>query len=107
MIISGGENVFSVDVERSLHAHPAALECAVIGIPHEHWVEAVHAIVVLKPGAEASAEGLIAHCRERIAGYKCPRTVEFVAGPLPTTPVGKIQKNVLRQPFWATAGRRI
>lgn len=107
MIISGGENVYSVDVERALYEHPAVRECAVIGIPHETWVESVHAVVVLEAGVEVSEEELLAHCRSLIAGYKCPRSFEFIDGPLPTTPVGKIRKNVLRDPFWADQDRQI
>ena len=101
MIVSGGENIYSVEVERALYGHTAVREAAVIGIPDERWGEAVHAIVVLYEGASASGEELIAHCRRRIAGYKCPRSVEFRTTPLPTTHVGKIQKNVLREPHWS------
>ncbi|KXX58934.1 long-chain-fatty-acid--CoA ligase [Rhodococcus sp. LB1] len=100
VIITGGENVFSVDVERALYAHPAVRECAVIGIPDPKWVEAVHAVIVLRAGEYTSEEEMIAHCRNLIGGYKCPRSIEFVEGPLPTTPSGKIRKNVLREPWW-------
>lgn len=100
MIVSGGENVYSVEVERVLYAHPAVREAAVIGVPHAVWGEAVHAVVVLKDGASASADELVAHCRLSIAGYKCPRSIEFRSEPLPTTPVGKIRKNLLREPWW-------
>jgi long-chain acyl-CoA synthetase len=100
MIITGGENVFSVDVERALYTHPAVRECAVIGIPDPVWVEAVHAVVVLRPDLMVTTEELITHCRSQIGGYKCPRSIEFVDGPLPTTPSGKIRKNVLREPWW-------
>ncbi|WP_214364930.1 long-chain-fatty-acid--CoA ligase [Pseudonocardia sp. H11422] len=107
MIISGAENVYSADVERALYDHPAVRECAVIGIPSERWGEAVHAVVVLKDGAEATEEELIVHCRGLIGGYKCPRSVEFRTEPLPTTPVGKIRKNVLREPHWRGRETRI
>ncbi len=107
MIVSGGENVYSVDVERALYQHPAVREAAVIGIPSERWGEAVHAVVVLKDGQSAEAEELIAHCRTLIGGYKCPRSVEFRSEPLPTTPVGKIRKNVLRDPYWVGHNRKI
>lgn len=107
MIITGGENVYSVDVERALYEHPAVRECAVVGIPDPVWVEAVHAIVVLEPGAQVDRAALDAHCRTLIAGYKCPRSYSFVEGPLPTTPVGKIRKNMLRDPFWEGHERRI
>ena len=107
MIITGGENVFSVDVERALYTHPAVRECAVIGIPDPVWVEAVHAVVVLRPDITVTAEELITHCRTQIGGYKCPRSVEFIDGPLPTTPSGKIRKNVLREPWWTDHDRAI
>ncbi|WP_433503098.1 long-chain-fatty-acid--CoA ligase [Pseudonocardia halophobica] len=107
MIISGGENVYSADVERALYEHPAVRECAVIGIPSERWGEAVHAVVVLKDSAEATEEDLVRHCRGLIGGYKCPRSVEFRTEPLPTTPVGKIRKNVLREPHWRSRQTRI
>jgi long-chain acyl-CoA synthetase len=107
MIITGGENVYSVDVERALYEHPAVRECAVIGIPDPVWVEAVHAVVVLEPGAEVDGSELDRHCRRLVANYKVPRSYDFVEGPLPTTPVGKIRKNVLRDPFWTDQARRI
>jgi long-chain acyl-CoA synthetase len=107
MIVSGGENVYSVEVERALYSHPAVREVAVFGIPHAQWGEAVHAVVVLKAGAAATQAELVAHCRESIAGYKVPRSIEFRAEPLPTTPVGKIRKNVLRDPFWAARSRPV
>ncbi len=107
MIVSGGENVYSVEPERALFLHPAVREAAVIGIPSEQWGEAVHAVVVLKDGASATAEELIAHCRTLIGGYKCPRSIEFRAEPLPVTPVGKVRKNVLRDPYWVGYDRKI
>lgn len=107
MIISGGENVYSVDVERALYQHPAVLECAVIGIPSTKWGEAVHAIVVLNTDASTTSDELIAHCRELIGGYKCPRSIEFRKEPLPTTPVGKVRKNALRDPYWLDQHQRI
>jgi long-chain acyl-CoA synthetase len=107
MIVSGGENVYSVDTERALYQHPAVREAAVIGIPSEKWGEAVHAVVVLKDGMSATAEELIAHCRTLIGGYKCPRSVEFRTEALPTTPVGKIRKNVLRDAYWQGHTRKI
>ena len=99
MIISGGENVYSAEVENVVAQHPAVAACAVIGIPSAQWGEAVHAIVVLKPGAAATAEELIGHCRQQIAHYKCPRSVDFVAQ-LPLSGAGKVLKSVLREPFW-------
>lgn len=104
MIITGGENVYSVDVERVLHQHPAVRECAVIGIPDPVWVESVHAVVVVEDHADVTVQELLDHCRAHIGGYKCPKSIEFHPGPLPTTPVGKVRKNVLRDPWWgATA----
>jgi len=81
MIITGGENVYSAEVENAVGRHPAVASCAVIGIPSERWGEAVHAVIVLKPGHSASADEIIAHCKTLIANYKCPRSVDFVAGP--------------------------
>ena len=99
MIISGGENIYSKEVENAVHAHPSVRECAVIGIPDEKWGEAVLAIVTLKDGKTATAEEIIAHCHGRIANYKCPRQVEFREA-LPLSGAGKIMKNVLRDPYW-------
>ena len=100
MIISGGENVYSAEVENAIYQHPAVVECAVIGIPHEKWGEQVHAIVRLSEGAELDEAGLIAHCHEWIANYKCPRSVSFETDPLPLSGAGKILKNELRKPYW-------
>ena len=107
MIITGGENVYSIEVERVLFTHPAVREAAVIGIPSAQWGESVHAVVVLKEGASATADELIAHCRSMIGGYKVPRSVEFRAEALPVTPVGKVRKNVLRDPYWSGHVERI
>ncbi|MGN6145540.1 MAG: class I adenylate-forming enzyme family protein [Mesorhizobium sp.] len=100
MIVSGGENIYSSEVENALASHPAVATGVVIGVPHERWGEAVHAIVVLRKGHEASAQDLIDHCRARIAGYKCPRSVEFRDQPLPVSGAGKILKRELRKPYW-------
>ena len=100
MVISGGENIYSAEVEDALYQHPAVVECAVIGIPDERWGEAVHAIVRLQEGKAASAEELIAHCHTLIANYKCPRGIEFVTDPLPLSGAGKILKTELRKPYW-------
>ena len=99
MIISGGENVYSVEVENALASHPAVLEAAVIGVPDDTWGERVHAVVVLAPGRAATPEELQQHCRTLIGGYKIPRSVEF-RDALPRTPAGKIQKARLREPHW-------
>ncbi len=99
MIVSGGENVYSTEVEAALSSHPGVLECAVIGVPDERWGEAVKAIVAPRPGAHPTAEQLIAHCRTQIAGYKCPRSVEF-RDALPKSGANKILKRELRAPYW-------
>nr|WP_302474217.1 long-chain fatty acid--CoA ligase [Roseococcus sp. MDT2-1-1] len=96
MIISGGENVYSAEVENAIHDHPAVLECAVFGVPHPRWGEAVHATVVTRPGHQLTEDALLAHCRARIAGYKCPKSVEISSEPLPRSPTGKIRKTELR-----------
>lgn len=106
MIISGGENVYCGEVERALCAHPAVTQAAVIGIPHDKWGESVHAVVLLTPGQNATEGGLIAHCRELIAGYKCPRSMEFVDA-FPLSGLGKVQKNILREPYWKGQHRKI
>ncbi len=96
VILSGGEMVYSTEVENALYEHPAVLEAAVIGIPDERWGEAVKAVVALKAGRPASAEEIMAHCQRKIARYKCPRSVEFVDA-LPRTGSGKISKKALRK----------
>jgi fatty-acyl-CoA synthase len=105
IIISGGENISSIEVEQTIVAHPAVLECAVVGIPHERWGERPKAYVTLNPSADASPEDIIAFCRERLAHYKCPDAVEF--GPLPKTSTGKVQKFVLREREWAGRETRV
>ncbi|MGH8444323.1 MAG: class I adenylate-forming enzyme family protein [Solimonas sp.] len=100
MIISGGENIYSREVELALAEHPEVLEAAVVGRPDPHWGEAVHAAVVRKPGAEAAADTLIAFCKARIASYKCPKSVAFVTE-LPRMASGKVNKVELRQQFIA------
>ena len=96
MIVSGGENVYSAEVENVLARHPAVALCAVLGVPHEQWGEAVHAVVVRKPGAKVDAEQLRRYCREFIAPYKCPKTVEF-RDELPLSAAGKVLKRELRK----------
>jgi len=98
MIISGGENVYSREVEEALMSHPSLSDAAVIGVPDERWGESVKAIVVLKPSVELTAAALIAHVRMQIAAYKCPKTVEFVTE-LPRLPSGKISKVALRERY--------
>ena len=92
MIVSGGENVYSAEVEDALYSHPAVQECAVIGIPSDQWGEAVHAVVVRKAGQEISEADLIAHCKARIAGFKVPRSLSFSEDELPKSGPGKILK---------------
>ena len=99
MIVTGGENVYSAEVENAITQHPAVAACAVIGIPSAQWGESVHAVVVRKPGASVSTEELIAHCKTLIAGYKCPRSLDFCDA-LPLSGAGKILKTELRKLFW-------
>ncbi len=106
MIVSGGENVYSAEVESAMSSHPAVALCAVIGIPSEKWGEAVHAVVVLKAGMSASEDEIVQHCRGLIAGYKCPRSVEFRPA-LPLSSVGKLLKNELREPYWKGRSRGV
>ena len=106
MIISGGENIYPAEVENALVGHPAVADVAVIGVPDPRWGEAVKAVVVLKPGAEASADELIGFARNRIAGYKLPKSVDFVAE-LPRNPSGKILKRELRKPYWQGMERNV
>jgi long-chain acyl-CoA synthetase len=101
MIISGGENVYSTEVEEALYQHPAVLEAAVFGVPDEKWGEAVHAVVVPRAGQEVDAATLIAFCHKHIAGYKVPKQVDLRRDPLPKSGPGKVLKRELRAPFWA------
>ena len=105
VIISGGENVSSIEVEDALMSHPAVKEVAVIGIPDDKWGELVTALVV-PDGSEVTAEELISHCRTALAGYKCPKRVDFVDA-LPRTATGKLQKFKLREPFWKDHDRQV
>ena len=100
MIISGGENVYSAEVENAISLMPDVGEVAVIGIPDERWGERVHAIVVPKPDTMLTADDILAHCRTQIAGYKCPRSVDFRDTPLPLSGAGKVLKRELREPYW-------
>jgi len=99
VIISGGENVSSIEVEDRLFSHPDVAEVAVIGVPDEKWGETVKALVVLVPGSEVTEADLIAFCRERLAHYKCPTSIEF-RDELARTATGKLQKFKLRSPYW-------
>ena len=107
MIVSGGENVYSTEVEGALYRHPAVLECAVIGIPSEQWGEQVHAIVRLREGHAVTEAELMDYCKTLIAGYKCPRSVEWRREPLPLTAAGKILKRDLRAPYWENRARQV
>jgi fatty-acyl-CoA synthase len=105
VIVSGGENISTIEVEQALARHPAVLDCAVVGIPDDHWGERPKAFVELRPGMQATAEELTAFCREQLAGFKCPDQVEY--GSLPRTATGKVQKFVLREREWAGRERRV
>jgi fatty-acyl-CoA synthase len=105
IIISGGENISTIEVEQAVVSHPAVLECAVIAIPHEKWGEVPKAYVTLKPGQSLTVEELVAHCRTKLPGFKVPKAVEF--GELPKTSTGKVQKFVLRDREWGGQGKRI
>jgi len=107
MIISGGENIYSAEVENCVAQHPAVAQCAVIGIPSEQWGESVHAIVVRKHGAEVTPQDIIAFCHDRIAGYKSPRSVDIRDEMLPLSGAGKILKRELRAPFWEGKTRKV
>jgi acyl-CoA synthetase (AMP-forming)/AMP-acid ligase II len=96
--VSGGENVYPIEVEEVLAQHPDVADVAVIGTPHERWGETVTALIVARPAATASPADLVAFARERLAGYKLPRVVEFV-DELPRTPTGKVLKRRLRERF--------
>ncbi|KHE66724.1 AMP-dependent synthetase, partial [Halobacillus sp. BBL2006] len=106
VIISGGENISSIEVEGALYEHPSVLEAAVVAIPHEKWGEVPHAVVVLREKELVSEEELIAFCREKIAHFKAPKSVSFIEE-LPKTASGKIQKVVIRKSFWEGHSRMI
>jgi acyl-CoA synthetase (AMP-forming)/AMP-acid ligase II len=106
MIVSGGENIYPAEVENALMSHPSIGDAAVIGVPDEKWGEAVKGIVVLKPGTEATPDDIIGFCRTRIAGYKTPKSIDFVEA-LPRNPSGKILRRELRDPYWAGRDRRV
>ena len=107
MIVTGGENVYSVEVENAIASHPDVAQVAVIGIPDEKWGEAVHAIVVPKPGTHPTEADIIAHARESIAGYKVPKSVEIRTEPLPLSGALKVLKKDLRAPFWKGHDRAV
>jgi acyl-CoA synthetase (AMP-forming)/AMP-acid ligase II len=107
MIVSGGENVYSAEVENALGQHPAVATSAVIGIPSDQWGESVHAIIILNPNTTVTPDDLRAHCHTLIAGYKCPRSIEFRTEPLPLSGANKVLKIELRKPFWEGQERQI
>jgi long-chain acyl-CoA synthetase len=107
MIVTGGENVYSVEVENAIATHPAVEQVAVIGIPHDVWGEAVHAIVVPKEGAEVTEDEILDHARQLIAGYKLPKSVELRHEPLPLSGAMKVLKRDLRAPYWEGEGRGV
>ncbi len=106
MIVSGGENVYPAEVESVLFGHEAVADVAVIGVPDERWGEAVKAVVVLRPDAEVDAQTLIEACRSQIAGFKIPRSIDFV-DELPRNPTGKILKRELREKYWKGRDRAV
>jgi acyl-CoA synthetase (AMP-forming)/AMP-acid ligase II len=106
VIISGGENVSSIEVEDRLYQHPAVAEACVIGVPDEKWGETVKALVVLKRDADATEADLIAHCRATLSHFKCPTSVEF-RSEFARTSTGKLQKFKIREPYWEGRTRRI
>ena len=107
MIVSGGENIYPIELENVLANHPAIYDCAVIGIPHDSWGEAVHAVLVLNDNAQLSEAEVIAYCRQHIASYKCPLSVSFRDQPMPMSAVNKILKTELRKPFWEGRGSKL
>jgi fatty-acyl-CoA synthase len=106
VIITGGENVSSPEIEDALYQHPGVLECAVIGVPHEKWGETPKALVVSRPGHAMEEAELIAFCRDRLAHFKCPTSIEFIEA-LPRTATGKLQKFKLREKYWGDSDRRV
>lgn len=107
MVVTGGENVYCSEVENAIASHPAVAECAVFGIPDERWGEAVHAVVVPRPGQALCAIDVQEHCRTRIASYKCPKSVELRVEPLPLSAVNKVLKAPLRAKWWAGKARNV
>ena len=106
MIISGGFNIYPKEVEDALYTHPAVLEACVFGVPDDKWGESVKAVVSLKQGMAATEEEIIEHSRKHLAGYKKPRTVEFV-DELPKNPYGKVLRRQLKEPYWEGKSRKV
>jgi acyl-CoA synthetase (AMP-forming)/AMP-acid ligase II len=106
MIVSGGENIYPAEIENVLMAHPAVADAAVIGVPSDRWGESPKALVVRAPGTDPSEQELIDFCRERLARFKCPTSVDWVEA-LPRNPSGKILKKDLRAPYWEGRDRNV
>jgi long-chain acyl-CoA synthetase len=106
MIISGGENIYPTEIDNLLSKHPDIISAATIGIPDEKWGEAVKVVAVKKPGSTLTEAEVIAYCKQNMAGYKCPKSVEFWSE-LPLTATGKIMKRLIRDKFWEGKGRAI
>ena len=106
MIISGGENIYSTQVEAAIHKHAGVLECAVFGIPDDEWGESVKAVVVMKPGESATESEIIEVAKAHLASYQKPKSVDFVDS-LPKAPTGKILKRELRDPYWNRQERKV
>ncbi len=106
MIVSGGENVYPAEIERVLAEHPSVEDVAVIAVPDETWGEVPKAVVVAAPGADVDADELISYCRQRLASYKCPRSVDVV-DELPRNLTGKVLKRELRRPYWENQDRQV
>jgi acyl-CoA synthetase (AMP-forming)/AMP-acid ligase II len=106
MIITGGFNVYSAEVEKHLNSHPAVQDCAVYGIPDDKWGEAVHATIQLKPGAAVTQEKMIAFCKDGLASVKSPKSIDFTEA-LPRSPVGKVLKRDLREVYWKDSERQV
>ncbi|MCW2607252.1 MAG: AMP-dependent synthetase and ligase, partial [Frankiales bacterium] len=107
MIVSGGENVYSTEVEQAVASHHAVAQVAVIGVPHDLYGEAVHAVVVLKPGQSATEQEIVEHAKGLIAGYKVPKAVTFREEPLPLSGAMKVLKRELRAPYWEGRERSV
>ncbi|HKS97857.1 MAG TPA: AMP-binding protein, partial [Terriglobia bacterium] len=106
MILSGGENIATAEIERVLYEHPAVLECAVIAVPDDTWGEVAKAMITLREGQHATEADILAHCRRHLGGFKVPKSVDFVES-LPKGGTGKILKKVLREEYWAGRERRV
>ena len=106
MILSGGENIYPAEVENALMSNPDIIDAAVIGVPDEKWGESVKGFVVLKEGVELSSDEIISYVKSQIAGYKCPRSIDFIEL-LPRNPSGKVLRRELRAPFWEGKERNV